>query len=289
MTPRLARGETVAFPTETVYGLGAPIFSPEAIKKIFAVKGRPQDNPLIAHISDLSQADLLGEALPETFFTLASTFFPGPLTLVVKKHPSAPSIVSAGLPTIAIRMPIDPIALKLIQTVGEPLVAPSANLSGTPSSTTYRHVLSDFDGLIAGVVNGGDCVYGIESTVLDLVSFERPTLLRPGSISKEELEEVLGSPVDTYSSGPKSSPGMKYRHYAPSIPVYFFKSKADLDAHLALKKRSYLISPQASTLYAHLRFAEKMGYDEVVIFSTEKLDPSLENRLEKILYANSCH
>lgn len=286
----LKQGELVAFPTETVYGLGASIFSPQTIQKIFEVKGRPQDNPLIAHIANLSQASLLAKDLPETFTLLAGAYFPGPLTLVVEKSEKVPDIATAGLPTIGIRMPNQQTALALIEAVGEPLVAPSANLSGLPSSTTAAHVMDDFEGKIAAVLDGGSCYYGIESTVLDLVSFERPTLLRPGAISKRELEETLSMPVDLYTTGPKSSPGMKYRHYSPSIPVSLHTTPNALEAHLTRSKNPYLIHELASqSLYHHLRFADENGYDEVVIYCDHEIDDALNNRLEKILCENSCH
>ena len=190
----LKAGHLVAFPTETVYGLGAPIFSPEAIQSIFKVKGRPADNPLIAHVSSVEQVSRIALEIPEAFYRLAEVFFPGPLTVVLKRRPDVPSIVSAGLETIAVRMPSHPIALKLISLVDEPLVAPSANLSGMPSSTQAEHVLDDFDGKIAAVVDGGKTEIGIESTVINLLG-ETPILLRPGSISKEALEKVLGYPI----------------------------------------------------------------------------------------------
>ena len=282
----LKQGELVAFPTETVYGLGAPLFLEKGIQKIFEVKGRPQDNPLIAHISELQEVELLALDPPETFFKLAEALFPGPLTLVVKKCCTVPASATAGLDTIGIRMPGNELARSLIKEVGEPLVAPSANLSGMPSSTRLEHVLSDFDGKIAAVLDGGPCRHGIESTVLDLVTFERPTLLRPGGVSKAMLEKVLGMPIDLYTKGPKSSPGMKYRHYAPNIPVYLVTNAQDV----RVEENTYLITVlEARSLYDHLRFAEEHGYDEVVIFCDQKIDEALQNRLERILYASSCH
>lgn len=291
----LKNGELVAFSTETVYGLGAPLFSPESIQEIFRVKGRPQDNPLIAHIADLASAEEIATDLPHAFFQLAKAFFPGPLTLVVKRAPSVPSIVSAGLPTIAIRMPKNALARKLIFAVGQPLVAPSANISGTPSSTSAQHVLSDFSGKIAGIIDGGSCDYGIESTVLDLVSFSSPTLLRPGVVTKEELEGVLGEEVLIYSEGPKASPGMKYRHYAPKAKVVLLHDQSSLKE----EESSYILSTsplsvphfplESASLYAHLRDADEKGYSRVVILIDKELDRALANRLEKIVDENHCH
>lgn len=288
----LKEGELVAFPTETVYGLGAPIFMRESIQKIFLVKGRPQDNPLIAHVCRLSECEKIAQDLPPLFFQLAEAFFPGPLTLVVKKRPEVPSIVSAGLETIAIRMPRHPIAHKLIEATGEPLVAPSANLSGTPSSTRAEHVYHDFQGKIAGIIDGGACEHGIESTVLDLVSFGQPTLLRQGQVTEETLEDFLKIKIGRYTSGPKSSPGMKYRHYAPKVPVKVYADYAAMQHHLAQGGKSLVLSNKdldfpyfplhSHTFYDRLRQADQKGYEEVVIFHENCQDLALLNRLEKI-------
>lgn len=293
----LKNGEVVAFPTETVYGLGAPIFQPKTIEKIFSVKGRARDNPLIAHIADLKDCEKIAVDLPETFFLLAEHFFPGPLTLVVRKNDKIPAIVSAGLETIAIRMPKHPIALALIRAVGEPLVAPSANISGRPSSTTAEHVLADFKGKIAAVLDGGPCQHGMESTVIDLVSFEKPTLLRHGALSKQEIESVLQMEIAVYTKGPKSSPGMKYRHYAPQVPVHVYFDLASFKAHpfknpliLSTKPLTLAHLPlQAKTIYAHLRLADQKGYDEVVVLCENCSDATLLNRLEKITCASNNH
>lgn len=282
----LKGGQVVAFPTETVYGLGAPIFAPNTIEKIFSIKGRALDNPLIAHIATLADCDQIAEELPSTFFQLAEHFFPGPLTLVVRKKSSVPAIVSAGLPTIAIRMPNHPIATALIKAVGQPLVAPSANISGKPSSTTAEHVLTDFNGLISAVIDGGPCLHGMESTVLDLVSFDRPTLLRHGALSKEEIESILD--IDIYTKGPKSSPGMKYRHYAPNVPVYVYYDRISFEKHL-FKNSMILSPPEVKSLYAHLRLADQKGYDEVVVLCENCTDATLLNRLEKITCESNCH
>lgn len=276
----LRKGKAVAFPTETVYGLGAPVFAPETIAEIFRLKNRPADNPLIVHVSDLEQVKKVAAELPDSFFLLAKAFFPGPLTLVVKKHERVPAIVSGGLDTVAIRMPNHPIAKKLIELVGEPLVAPSANVSGRPSSTCAEHVLSDFAGDLSAVINGGSCEYGVESTVIDLVSFAKPTILRPGALTREEVEKVLL--VDLYRSGPKSSPGMKYRHYAPKIPVRVFKDQQAFVNQLQSLKKPFVLQPKSVSFYADLRRAEKEGFEEVLIFDDGNFDAALTNRLEKI-------
>ncbi len=227
-------GRLVAFPTETVYGLGASIFDPEAIQALFQAKGRPSDNPLIAHVHSVSQVEEIAQEIPDDFYLLARQFFPGPLSVVLKKRACIPMIASGGLDSIAVRMPSHPIALALIASVGAPLVAPSANLSGKPSSTTLKHVLEDFDGKIAAVIDGGQTDVGIESTVISLLG-PIPVLLRPGSVTKEAIEEVLGvtlQVVSSSSSGSVLSPGMKYRHYAPRTPIRVFYALEDLSNHL---------------------------------------------------------
>lgn len=200
----LKEGMPVAIPTETVYGLAAPIANPEAVEKIFAIKGRPSDNPLIVHVSSVAEAAELGENLPEIFFTLARTFWPGPLTLVVKKSALVPPIVSAGLDSVAIRFPSHLVARKIIEQVG-PVAAPSANLSGSPSPTKASDVLEDLEGKIAWIVDGGECVIGIESTVISLLQ-KTPILLRPGSILKEDLEKICGPIEQATETTPICSP-----------------------------------------------------------------------------------
>lgn len=282
----LKAGHLVAFPTETVYGLGANIFLPEAIENVFQVKGRPSDNPLIAHVSSMEQIQAITQELPLVFFRLMESFFPGPLTIVVKRDPSVTKRVSAGMDTIAIRMPSHSIAKQLIALAGSPLVAPSANLSGKPSATQAEHVLEDFEGKIAAVVDGGKTEIGIESTVISLVS-ETPLLLRPGVISKERLEQVLETPLATQSfvdGGPLLSPGLKYRHYCPSTPLKLFYSVEEVYLYLTTRmhNKTMFLSRRpllhlslshvtsftlcAEDFYALLRLADKQHYDEIVIF-----------------------
>lgn len=232
----LQRGGVVAFPTETVYGLGANAFAPEAIAKIFEAKGRPSDNPLIAHIADIEQLSLLASEVPELATLLFNAFWPGPLTLVLKKQPAVPNEVTAGLDTVAIRMPRDPIARELIRLADTPLVAPSANRSGKPSATTWQAVLEDLEGRIDAVVCGDPTQLGIESTVIDVTSRE-PVILRHGSITEEMIAEVLRdapeknskivasqiSSVAPHASNnielEKRSPGTRHRHYQPQAQV----------------------------------------------------------------------
>jgi L-threonylcarbamoyladenylate synthase len=284
----LKQGDVVAFPTETVYGLGAAIFNPTAIQAIFSVKGRPSDNPLIAHLSDLEQVKAIAIDIPKEFYTLAEAFFPGPLTIVLKRHPNVPDLVSAGLPTIALRMPKHPLAIALIRGVGEPLVAPSANLSGKPSSTSARHVLEDFDGKIAAVIDGGECSIGIESTVLSLLDPEHPVILRPGSITADEIESVLGRPVhiDQGKGSVALAPGMKYRHYAPKAPMHLFTQRDAFEQFLkdhSLPNQLVLKTVAEGNLYANLRKADQEHCSQIVIYC----DPSVQkqaglmNRLTK--------
>lgn len=283
----LKNGELIAIPTETVYGLAAPISNP-SVGKIFSLKGRPQDNPLIAHVSSIEMAELIGQNLPRLFYQLAEKFWPGPLTLIVEKKDSVPSIVSAGGATIAIRMPSHPLALQIIEKVGEPLVAPSANLSGRPSPTTVQHVLEDFEGKLVAVVDGGQCQYGIESTVLSLVH-PTPTLMRPGSIKRSVLESSIDCKIsDPEVGGPILSPGMKYRHYAPKAPIRIvqeFPSSGFLNDPFVIsrKKIGHFIhrSLQANTFYSFLREADEKKVNEIwVVLDPESVaDEALMNRL----------
>lgn len=212
----LQAGELVAFPTETVYGLGANALDASACSKIFVAKGRPQDNPLIVHVCSLNMANMLVEGWTPEAELCARHFWPGPLTLVLPKTADVPDVVTGGLANVAIRMPSHPVALRLIEETGLPIAAPSANLSGKPSPTRGSHVWRDMKGKIPLILDAGACPVGLESTVLD-VSGGIPTILRPGGISKEQLEAVLGEVrIDnpTKNQAPKA-PGMKYRHYAP--------------------------------------------------------------------------
>lgn len=218
-------GEVVGMPTETVYGLAANALDGQAVKKIFIAKGRPQDNPLIVHIADLKQMDNLVSFIPENAKKLADTFWPGPLTIILPKAECIPIEVSAGLDTVGIRFPNHKVAQNLIKAAGVPLAAPSANLSGRPSTTTAQHVMEDLNGKIPAVLEGGACTVGVESTVISLAG-DKPRLLRPGGISLEQLMEVIGEVEVDRAIKEKigddvrvSAPGMKYRHYAPKAPV----------------------------------------------------------------------
>ena len=219
----IREGGLVAFPTETVYGLGADALNPDAVSRIYMAKGRPSDNPLILHVERiitacrLVQMNLLAEKL-------AIKFWPGPLTMVLPARPVIPEITRGGLETAAVRMPDNPIALKLIEYAGTPIAAPSANLSGRPSPTEADSVYSDMNGRIDMIIDGGSTKFGIESTVIDLTNPEHVLLLRPGGMSREVLEAELGRELEIPDSqSARRSPGTRYRHYAPNIPVKTWK------------------------------------------------------------------
>lgn len=221
----LTAGELVALPTETVYGLGANGLNPKAVAKIFEAKGRPQDNPLILHIADIGQLDTLCHDIPESAYRLAETFWPGPLTMVLPAKEIVPKCTTAGLPTVAVRCPDCEITRQIIRRAGVPVAAPSANISGKPSTTTAQHVYDDHNGKIPLIIDGGPCRVGVESTIVDLTE-QPPRLLRPGGITPEQLTEVLGAlTVDKAVTGQidtdavVKAPGMKYRHYAPQADV----------------------------------------------------------------------
>ena len=218
----LKNKEVVAFPTETVYGLGADATCDEAVAKIFAAKGRPSDNPLIVHIGDTAQLDHVAAAVSSTANALMDRFWPGALTIILPKRAGISNQVTAGLDSIGVRMPSHPVALCLLRAVNLPIAAPSANVSGRPSPTTAAHVAEDLDGKIAGIVDGGASNIGLESTVIDC-TVDPPIILRPGGVTKEEIEAVIGCVTVSASqkcteSAPKS-PGMKYTHYAPDAEM----------------------------------------------------------------------
>jgi len=226
-------GEVVGIPTETVYGLAANALDSEAVKKIFVAKGRPQDNPLIVHISEFSQLSALVEEIPEKVSLMAKKFWPGPLTMIMKKSQVIPDAVSGGLDTVAVRMPKSEYARAIITGCGVPLAAPSANLSGSPSPTRAKYVLDDMDGRIPLIIDGGVCEVGVESTVISFVG-EKPRLLRPGGITLEQIEKTIGeidvdnAVLNRLEEGQTaSSPGMKYKHYAPKADITVVKGSLE--------------------------------------------------------------
>ena len=232
----IKNGELVAIPTETVYGLGANGLDESAVAKIFQAKGRPQDNPLILHLSEGSEMEAYCQNIPEAAWALAEKFWPGPLTMVLPARDIVPRRTTGGLDTVAVRCPDSPITRQIIHLAGVPLAAPSANISGKPSTTTAQHVLHDHDGRIAAIVDGGPCRVGVESTIVDLTGPE-PRLLRPGGITPEQLVEVLGSlTVDKAVTAQidkdavVKAPGMKYKHYAPDCAVLIISGSREAAA-----------------------------------------------------------
>ena len=227
----IRRGEVVAFPTETVYGLGAPVFDERAIRKVFRAKGRPADNPLIAHVSDFNQIEVLASRIPVSAARLIQFFFPGPLTLILPRRPEVPDVATGGLDTVGIRMPIDETAHDFIRACGSPLVAPSANRSGRPSPTRWQAVRDDLDGRISCILQRGATRVGLESTVVDC-SGRTPVVLRAGAVTLEELRGVepsIRAAGHAKGDAAARSPGTRYRHYAPKARVMVVDALEDVD------------------------------------------------------------
>jgi L-threonylcarbamoyladenylate synthase len=221
----LRRGGLVAFPTETVYGLGADALNEEAVRKIFEAKGRPPDNPIIVHVGNMEQVYSLVEDVPPDAERLMEAFWPGPLTLIFYKSPIVSDIVTGGSPKVGIREPQNEIALTLLNLFGRPIAAPSANASGRPSPTKAEHVIEDLGDKVDLIIDGGDVSFGVESTVLDITT-DPPVLYRPGACPKEEIEKVLKKEIVFWKEVKKEdipSPGLKYRHYAPKVPLYIIE------------------------------------------------------------------
>lgn len=232
----LKRRGLLGIPTETVYGLAANGLDEGAVAKIFEAKGRPQDNPLILHVPNACWLERYCRDIPRAAYTLAERFWPGPLTMVLKRRENVPDRVTAGLDTVGMRCPAHPLTCQVIEAAGVPVAAPSGNTSGRPSPTTAEHMLEDMDGKIDGILFGGACAVGVESTIVDLTS-NPPRLLRPGGVTLEQLREVLGdvevdaAVVRKMGEGEKPrAPGMKYRHYAPDAPVTAVKGTPDRTA-----------------------------------------------------------
>jgi len=301
----LQAGELVAMPTETVYGLAANAMDPAAVAKIFAAKGRPQDNPLIVHISNIKQACELAADFPASAQKLAEAFWPGPLTMVLPRAGCVPDTVTAGLNSVALRMPAHPAALALLEACGLPLAAPSANRSGSPSPTTAQHVTDDLSGQIAAILDGGACEVGVESTVLSLAG-DKPVILRPGGVSPAQVEAVLGCEAllcqAISEDEAPASPGMKYRHYAPKAELTLVHGtlaafiehakKAQPDGLLAFDhdmipdgftvlRYGSTAGQQARLLYAKLREIDTLGCKKVLVRGPDKkgLGLAVHNRL----------
>lgn len=273
----LQNGGLVAFPTETVYGLGANALDAEAVQRVYEAKGRPSDNPMIVHIARLGQVDDLVSRKPKWADILAKRFWPGPLTMVLEKNPIVPDVTTGGLKSVAIRFPKNMTARRLIIAANCPIAAPSANLSGKPSPTKAAHVKEDLLGKIDAIVESGECEVGIESTVVDLTG-DTPLILRPGAITKKDLEKVLDSKVDLDASLVEASdedfipkaPGMKYKHYAPKAPMIIFRGSRDaIEAAIDKKKKDFngkigiiLFDEDKPEEAAHNLFARLRAFDE---------------------------
>lgn len=238
----IQHGGLLGIPTETVYGLGANGLDPDAVLKIFEAKGRPQDNPLILHVSGPEQAEAFCHDIPDTARTLMAKFWPGPLTLVLPARDIVPKPTTAGLDTVAIRCPDNALTRAIIEAAGVPIAAPSANISGKPSPTTAQHVLHDMDGKIEAIVDGGPCTVGVESTIVDLTG-KAPRLLRPGGVTPEMLQAVLGEMIidkavlgEIAADTVVRAPGMKYTHYTPAGQVIIVTGRSE-NAAQYIKKR----------------------------------------------------
>jgi len=283
----LQDGELVAFPTETVYGLGADGLNGTAVAKIFAAKGRPQDNPLILHVANRNEIEQLTEELTPNAKALIDTFMPGPLTIVVKKSKIIPDEVTAGLDTVAIRMPSHPVAAALIRATGRPIAAPSANLSGKPSPTNAHDVAEDMEGKIAGILDGGSCGIGVESTVVDTTT-SVATILRPGGVTREMLENRLGVvEIDPALKGnpalkPKA-PGMKYRHYAPDAPMFIYEGAEAGDRLIKAAARAVRAGRKVGVLGNRETLSQLEGSPNCILASWGKDKADLAENLYNIL------
>lgn len=313
----LKKGNTVIFPTETVYGLGANALDEKAVSKIYEAKGRPSDNPLIVHIYDKHQVEELAKDISPKAHVVMDKFWPGPITIILNKKDIVPSRTSGGLDTVAIRMPSNPIAKELLKETNLPIAAPSANISGRPSPTKANHVYEEMNNRVDGIILGGDCTFGLESTVLDLTN-DIPTILRPGSVTKEDLESVIGQvnidpALENKEDNIKAkAPGMKYKHYSPNADVFIVsggeKEVAEkinalvlennknniksvilcMEEHKNLYKGDTIILGRdlqevGSNLFDSLIMADKKGYDVVYTeaFENKGVGRAIMNRLLK--------
>ncbi|MEG2520262.1 MAG: L-threonylcarbamoyladenylate synthase [Christensenellaceae bacterium] len=315
----IKNGGIVVFPTETVYGLGADAKNSAAVDKIFIAKGRPQDNPLIVHIADVSQLDEIVKNVNEKAQKLMDAFWPGPLSIIFEKMDCIPNNVSAGLKTIAVRMPKNEIAREIIRKSGRPIAAPSANTSGKPSPTQAKHAYEDLCGRVPLIIDGGICEVGVESTVVD-VTGEVPVILRPGDITIEMMEKVVGA-VRLHSSitsgqllkkdAQPSAPGMKYKHYSPNAQVIVFDGdkieveksiKCMYDLYRAKGKSAEVVCLEecaaqyaqcnvavigknakqaAAALFTTLRDADELKIDIILFHMQEKMGLAVKNRIIK--------
>lgn len=297
-------GGLCAFPTETVYGLGAGIFFEDAIENIFKAKGRPQDNPLIVHIASPDEIVPLVKYVPDQAKKLIDNFWGGPLTIILEKSDLVSGKISAGLNTVAIRLPSHPVACALIKSAKCPIAAPSANLSGKPSPTIAKHVIEDLNDRVECIIDGGNAFYGLESTVIDL-TVNVPTILRPGAVTAEQIREVLGEVSYSDASDAPKSPGMKYKHYAPKAPMYIVDCDNALDIinsrcskncgvlsyginKSAFKCNNVLsagenVGEYAANYFYNLRRFDELGVEEIFAIPPEKdgIGQAVWNRILK--------
>lgn len=280
----IAGGGLVAFPTETVYGLGASAFREDSVKKIYEAKGRPSDNPLIVHIADVTDIDRLTAECSEKARALIEAFMPGPFTVILKKSGAIPDTVTAGMDTVAVRYPENETAQRLIRAAGVPIAAPSANLSGKPSPTEARHVIDDMTGRIDAVIDGGSCDVGVESTIVD-ASGVIPVLLRPGGITYEQIKSVVPEAVidpnilRSLDEGERPRcPGMKYKHYAPEAEVTVVEG----DMAAARRKIGELLEENADKVCGVLTMSEN-AYDSAVILCGGKTNREYARNLFAML------
>ncbi|MCP3033213.1 threonylcarbamoyl-AMP synthase [Halobacillus sp. A1] len=275
--------QVVAFPTETVYGLAADATHEAAVQRIFEAKGRPADNPLIVHVGNREQVKQLVTEIPEVAHRLMDEFWPGPLTLILPSNHTASQNVTAGLDTVAVRMPSHPVALQILQAAGLPLAAPSANRSGRPSPTEADHVKQDLDGRIAGIVDGGPTGVGVESTVLDCTS-EIPVILRPGGVTKEDLErilpEVMVDPALADQKEQPKSPGMKYTHYAPESPLWLIEGDDDFFQQQLLHIKEE--NPRTAVIASN-ELAEKLDHEVITACGSRENLPEIAVQLYRAL------
>ncbi len=282
-------GGLVAFPTETVYGLGANGLDEDAVKKIYIAKERPQDNPLILHVSSMDEVSRLVDKIPEEARLCMDKFWPGPLTIILNRSKLVPDIITAGLDSVAIRMPNNPIALKLIEMANTPIAAPSANTSGSPSPTKANHVIEDLNGKIDMIIDGGSAEVGLESTILDLTG-DTPSILRPGGITLEQLRQVMPNVVVDVTEvsefmTPKS-PGQKYRHYAPIADLILFEGKME-DISKAINKKTLELMEDGLKVGIMATEETKEEYPEgyvIVVGSREKRETIASNLFTAIRF-----